>query len=343
MKLLVQKLDPSAKLPSYAYEGDAGMDLFSLEETEIPAGEKVAIRTGLKFAIPRGYAGFVWDKSGLAAKHHLKTMAGVIDSNYRGELLVVLTNLGKEKYKVGVGSKIAQLVIKPVEYAEIEECEIRDETERGEGRFGSSGDGVRDMVHGAWESMPHTAYSHTPYPTPRPSWDQYFMMAAKLIAVMATCPKLRVGTVIVKNRRIIASGFNGAPPGHPHCTEVGCLVFEDEGTSCRRVLHSEHNAVLQDSANLLGGSLYTSYLPCIDCMKAIIGARISEVVYEKEYEGNKQKYKSSKEFAAQAGIRLRQIPEVKILDTLSEYYGGQDRVRQEKYEKEKDSGEILSF
>src|SRR3989338_3562772 len=99
---------------------------------------------------------------------------------------------------------------------------------------------------------------------PRPTWDEYFMMAAKLIAVMATCPKLRVGTVIVKNKRIISSGFNGAPAGQPHCTEVGCMTFEDEGTSCRRVIHSEHNAVLQNSKEVTGGSLYTSYLPCID-------------------------------------------------------------------------------
>ena len=110
----------------------------------------------------------------------------------------------------------------------------------------------------------------------RPTWDEYFMMAAKLIAVMATCPKLKVGNVVVKNRRIVASGFNGAPPGQPHCTEIGCLIFEDEGTSCRRVVHSEHNAVLQDSGNIGGGTLYTPYLPCVDCMKAIISAKISE-------------------------------------------------------------------
>lgn len=139
MKLLVQKIDSSAKLPAYAYDGDAGMDLFSIEDTAVAPGEKVAIRTGLKFAIPRGYAGFVWDKSGLALKHHLKTMAGVLDSNYRGELLIVLTNLGKTEYKVEKGSKIAQLVVKPVECAEIEECEISDETDRGTGGFGSSG------------------------------------------------------------------------------------------------------------------------------------------------------------------------------------------------------------
>ena len=139
MKINIQKLDPSAKLPSYAYKGDAGMDIFSLEDVFIKSGEKAVLRTGIKFAIPKGYAGFVWDKSGLAVKHHLKTMAGVIDSNYRGELMVVLTNLGKEDYTAEKGSKVAQMIIKPVEFAEIIEETIEDETDRGEGKFGSSG------------------------------------------------------------------------------------------------------------------------------------------------------------------------------------------------------------
>lgn len=146
------------------------------------------------------------------------------------------------------------------------------------------------------------------------------MMAAKLIAVMATCPKLKVGTVIVKNRRIVASGFNGAPPGHPHCTEVGCLTFEGEGTSCRRVIHSEHNAVLQDSRNLEGGTLYTPYLPCVDCTKAIIAAKLSEIVYEAEHDGHKERYRISKDFALQAGIKLRRIPEVHIVRILAGHY-----------------------
>ena len=138
-KVLVEKLDQDAKLPTRAYEGDAGFDLYACEECEIPSFEKMIIRTGLRFAIPEGYAGFIWDKSGLAAKHSLKTMAGVLDSNYRGELKVVLANLGKEPYKVEKGQKIAQLVIKKVEAPEIIEAKIEDETERGEGGFGSSG------------------------------------------------------------------------------------------------------------------------------------------------------------------------------------------------------------
>ena len=139
MKINIQKLDPSAKLPSYAYKGDAGMDIFSLEDVFIKSGEKAVLRTGIKFAIPKGYAGFVWDKSGLAVKHHLKTMAGVIDSNYRGGLMGGLTNLGKEDYTAEKGSKVAQMIIKPVEFAEIIEETIEDETDRGEGKFGSSG------------------------------------------------------------------------------------------------------------------------------------------------------------------------------------------------------------
>ena len=139
MKLTIQKLDPEAKIPVSPYKGDAGMDIFALEEVDIAPGDKVTIRTGLKLAIPEGYAGFVWDKSGLAVKHHLKTMAGVIDSNYRGELQIVLTNLGRESYHVEKSSTIAQLIISPVVSPEIEEKDIIDATERGKGGFGSSG------------------------------------------------------------------------------------------------------------------------------------------------------------------------------------------------------------
>jgi dUTP pyrophosphatase len=139
MQLQIQKIRPEAKIPVSPYKGDAGMDIFSIEELSIAPGEKAAIKTGLKLAIPEGYAGFVWDKSGLAVKNHLKTMAGVIDSNYRGELIIVLTNLGKEIYHVEKGSKVAQLIITPIATPEITEGEVTDKTERGEGGFGSSG------------------------------------------------------------------------------------------------------------------------------------------------------------------------------------------------------------
>lgn len=144
LRLYFQKLDPSAKLPKYAYEGDAGMDLFSFEDADIYPGEKAVVSTGLKIAVPKGHGGFVWDKSGLAVKNHITTLAGVIDSNYRGELKVVLANLGKEKHVIKKGDKVAQIIVKPVEFVNIEEVEDIDtidgsKTDRGERGFGSSG------------------------------------------------------------------------------------------------------------------------------------------------------------------------------------------------------------
>ena len=139
MKIYIQKIDPDAKIPTLAYQGDAGIDLFSVEDIEIPPMKNLAIRTGIKIAIPEGYAGFVWDKSGLALNYQLKTMAGVIDSGYRGEVKVVVFNLGDKPYKVSKGSKIAQLVIMPIIQYEIEEKEELEDTHRGEKGFGSSG------------------------------------------------------------------------------------------------------------------------------------------------------------------------------------------------------------
>lgn len=138
MEIRIQKIDPSAKIPSFAYKGDAGMDLFSLEDCQIPPLEKKIMGTGLKIAVPEGYAGFVCDKSGLAMNYSLTTLAGVLDSGYRGELKIILMNLGKEPYEVKKGQKIAQLVIKKVERPEIIEADL-DKTERGEKGFGSSG------------------------------------------------------------------------------------------------------------------------------------------------------------------------------------------------------------
>ncbi|MBI2626148.1 MAG: dUTP diphosphatase [Candidatus Nealsonbacteria bacterium] len=138
MEIRIQKIDPSAKIPTFAYSGDAGMDLFSLEDCQISSLDKKSISTGLKIAVPEGYAGFVCDKSGLALNHGLTTLAGVLDSGYRGELKVVLMNLGKEPYEVKKGQKVAQLVVKKIERPEIVEA-VLDETERGKKGFGSSG------------------------------------------------------------------------------------------------------------------------------------------------------------------------------------------------------------
>jgi dUTP pyrophosphatase len=137
--LKVKRLDKAAKLPSYAHEGDAGLDLFSAEDYTLKPNERKAVRTGIAMAIPKGYVGLVWDKSGLAAKHGIKTMAGVVDSGYRGEILVVLKNLGDSDFAVEKNMKIAQMLVQPVESKKVVEVEDLDATSRGEKGFGSTG------------------------------------------------------------------------------------------------------------------------------------------------------------------------------------------------------------
>jgi dUTP pyrophosphatase len=126
-------------LPKYAHTNDAGMDLFSIEDKILESGERFVCGTGIALAISEGYVGLIWDKSGVAAKGGIKTMGGVVDSSYRGEVGVVLKNLSKEKYEIKKGEKIAQMLIQKVENPEIEEVSDLENTERGEGGFGSTG------------------------------------------------------------------------------------------------------------------------------------------------------------------------------------------------------------
>jgi len=105
----------------------------------ISAGERVIVPTGIQMAIPEGYVGLVWDRSGLAAKHSLHCLAGVIDSGYRGEVGVVMINLGKEDFLVEKNMRIAQILIQPVELPSVVEVEDLDDTTRGDGGFGSTG------------------------------------------------------------------------------------------------------------------------------------------------------------------------------------------------------------
>ncbi|MBN1386578.1 dUTP diphosphatase [Candidatus Woesearchaeota archaeon] len=139
MKLRINRLDKSLPLPSYAHSYDAAVDLYSSEEVIMKWGEKKIIPTAIKIAIPNNHVGLIWDRSGLAAKHSLHTLAGVIDSGYRGEVKVVLINLGKEEFKIEKGMRIAQMLVQPVVQCDIEETEDLDETSRGEGGFGSTG------------------------------------------------------------------------------------------------------------------------------------------------------------------------------------------------------------
>lgn len=141
LQLAVKLLHPQAQLPRRAHPGDAGADLFSVEEVTIPPGERRDVGTGLALAIPGGYAGFVQPRSGLAFKHGIMVVnsPGLIDAGYRGEVRVSLYNSGREPFFVAVGERIAQLVLQRVEEPDFVAAEELPETVRGEGGFGSSG------------------------------------------------------------------------------------------------------------------------------------------------------------------------------------------------------------
>ena len=116
----------------------------------------------------------------------------------------------------------------------------------------------------------------------RPTWDEYFLRMAEEAAQMGTCNRLKVGSVIVKDKIIVSTGFNGSIHGHPHCDEVGCLINE-EGR-CIRTLHSEENAILHaDRSQLKGATLYCTHEPCERCTKMIAQVGIKRVVFLHSY------------------------------------------------------------
>lgn len=140
--LPIKRLDPEVVLPSYAYEGDAGLDLRSNVDIDIAPFERKLIPTGLAVAIPEGFAGFVQPRSGLALKSGLSmaNTPGLIDSHYRGELKVIAVNLDANKaIHISKGERVAQLVIQRVPVVSLMEVDELDETDRGTGGFGSSG------------------------------------------------------------------------------------------------------------------------------------------------------------------------------------------------------------
>ena len=135
----IKKVDPRAMVPSYAHPGDAGMDLFALMNTTIKPGERTAVRTGVSMEIPDGCVGLIWDKSGIAIKEGLKTLGGVVDAGYRGEVLVGVINLSDKPYTFEAGHKVAQMLIQKVESLPIQEVDELTDTSRGKGGFGSTG------------------------------------------------------------------------------------------------------------------------------------------------------------------------------------------------------------
>lgn len=140
--LPIKRLDPTVELPSYAYDGDAGLDLRSNEDVTLAPFERRLVGTGLAIAIPEGYAGFVQPRSGLALREGLSmaNTPGLIDAHYRGELKVCAINLDPSKsIHIERGERIAQLVIQKVPVVSLLEVDELDETDRGAGGFGSSG------------------------------------------------------------------------------------------------------------------------------------------------------------------------------------------------------------
>jgi dCMP deaminase len=118
----------------------------------------------------------------------------------------------------------------------------------------------------------------------RPTWDDYFMALARIVSTRATCDRLHAGAVLVKDHRIVSTGYNGAPPGLGHCDEDGHLL---EDGHCVRTIHAEHNALLQAAviggASTKGATLYALYSPCIHCAKYVAAAGVKRIVIGKMY------------------------------------------------------------
>ena len=139
MKIQIKKLHPDAKIPQFALKGDVGMDLYSIQNVILKPGERISCATGIAIKIPEGYAGLIWDKSGISHKSGIKSLGGVMDSNYTGEYLVGLINLSKEDFKIEKGQKIAQVLFQKIEIPEVEEVAELEQTNRGGGALGSTG------------------------------------------------------------------------------------------------------------------------------------------------------------------------------------------------------------
>lgn len=126
----------------------------------------------------------------------------------------------------------------------------------------------------------------------RLSWDQYFLMITRQVAERSTCKRAKVGAVFVRDKNILATGYNGAPAGLPHCTDVGCLIYESRTPSgeieenCFRTIHAEINAIAQaakNGASIRDADIYITHTPCLHCFKVLINTGIRRVFFEKPY------------------------------------------------------------
>ena len=147
--------------------------------------------------------------------------------------------------------------------------------------------------------------------TPRPTWDEYFMDIAFGVAERSTCDRAHVGAVLVRDRRMLTTGYNGAPAGLPHCDEVGHLMIDGH---CVRTLHAEQNAIIQAALHGIGtqdGTAYVTHQPCLNCAKMLINAGIRRVVYAGNYPDE-----NSRLFLTQAGVELDYLPRPRPADSV---------------------------
>jgi len=142
----------------------------------------------------------------------------------------------------------------------------------------------------------------------RPSWDDYFLEMAHVIAKRSTCLRRRVGALLVREKRILATGYNGAPSGVPHCEEVGCRragIPSGERAELCRALHAEQNAIIQGALHGVttrGAVLYCTNQPCVTCAKMLINAGILRVVYQGDYPDE-----LAREMLAEAGVEVVRV------------------------------------
>ena len=150
----------------------------------------------------------------------------------------------------------------------------------------------------------------------RLSWDQYFLTITRQVAERSTCTRAKVGAVIVRDKNILATGYNGSPAGLPHCTDVGCLIYRSTTPSgeteenCFRTIHAEINAIAQAAKNgaaIRDAHIYITHTPCIHCFKVLINTGIVRICYEKDYKLHT--LQPLLEFAPQVQLERVSVPE----------------------------------
>lgn len=150
----------------------------------------------------------------------------------------------------------------------------------------------------------------------RPDWDEYFLKLAMLASERSTCPRMHCGCVLVRDRFVLATGYNGSLPGQPHCDDVGCLIVDNH---CVRTNHAEINALIQavnHGVNVQGATAYVTNMPCTTCAKALIGAGIKRVVVFSDYHST-----LAVEFFEKSGVEIvkHKMPSKKINYDLKSY------------------------